>query len=60
MRMTVAGLRGSGRPVHLGMAIVLWLVGLPLFASAPALAQWGDGYQQPGNGSYYEIGRAHV
>lgn len=54
MRMTVAGLRGSGRPVHLGMAIVLWLVGLPLFASAPALAQWGDGYQQPGNGSYYE------
>ncbi|MEL6063081.1 MULTISPECIES: SGNH/GDSL hydrolase family protein [unclassified Methylobacterium] len=54
MRMKVAGRRGSRRPGHLGLVAALWLVGLPLFGAAPAFAQWGDGYQQPGNGSYYE------
>jgi hypothetical protein len=54
MRMNVAGRCGSRRPVHLGLATALWLVALPLLGGAPAFAQWGDGYQQPGNGTYYE------
>jgi hypothetical protein len=37
------------------VALSLWLTGLSLLGSAPALAQWGDSYQQPGgNGAYYE------
>jgi uncharacterized protein len=52
MRMKIAGWRASPRP---GLwATALWLLSLPLFDSAPAQAQWGDGYQQPGNGAYYE------
>ena len=54
MRMNVAGRCGSRRPVHLGLATALWLCALPLLGGAPAFAQWGDGYQQPGNGTYYE------
>ncbi|WP_267420848.1 DUF459 domain-containing protein [Methylobacterium sp. GC_Met_2] len=54
MRMNVAGRCGSRRPVHLGLATALWLGALPLLGGAAAFAQWGDGYQQPGNGTYYE------
>jgi hypothetical protein len=52
MRMTIAGWRASPRS---GVWVTaLWLLSLPLFGSAPAWAQWGDSYQQPGNGAYYE------
>ena len=52
--MKVAGGRGLIRSVSLGAVATLWLAGLPLLGGAPAFAQWGDGYQQPGGGSYYE------
>jgi uncharacterized protein len=42
------------RTACLGAVTALWLTGLGILGEAPALAQWGDGYQQPGNGSYYE------
>ena len=52
--MLVAGRRARIRPVPSGLAAASWLLGLALFCSAPAQAQWGDGYQQPGGGAYYE------
>ena len=52
--MQVAGRRHSTGPVLLGLAALSCLAGLSLFGSAPARAQWGDGYQQPSNGAYYE------
>lgn len=51
--MKVAGRRRSRWPVHPVVAALLWLIALPLSGAAPAAAQWGDGYQQPGGG-YYE------
>ncbi|MGU3665708.1 DUF459 domain-containing protein [Methylobacterium sp. A49B] len=54
MRMRVAGRRASGHPPLFGLAAILWIAGSALSGSLPAQAQWGDGYQQPGNGNYYE------
>jgi hypothetical protein len=52
--MKVAERRPTIRPVFQGLAILLCLACLPLLGSAPALAQWGDGYQQPGGGANYQ------
>jgi hypothetical protein len=54
MRMKVAVWRGTTRPALLGLAILLCEAGLALIGGTPAAAQWGDSYQQPGNGTYYE------
>jgi len=54
MRMKVAAWRRTTRPALLGLAVLLSEAGLALMGSAPAQAQWGDSYQQPGNGAYSE------
>jgi uncharacterized protein len=52
--MKVAGRRHLERPVLLGLAALLGVAGSSLLGSTTARAQWGDSYQQPGNGAYYE------
>ncbi|MCB4804031.1 SGNH family hydrolase [Methylobacterium brachiatum] len=54
MRMKVAVWRRTTRPALLGLGILLCEAGLALVGGTPARAQWGDSYQQPGNGTYYE------
>ena len=54
MRMRFAGRPAPIRPLLLGLAATLWFAGWAFLGPAPARAQWGDGYQQPGNGAYYE------
>ncbi|MHB2209482.1 SGNH/GDSL hydrolase family protein [Methylobacterium sp. CM6257] len=54
MRMKVAVRRHLRRPGILGLTAALCLAALGLFGSGPAQAQWGDTYQQPGNGAYYQ------
>ncbi|APT34311.1 hypothetical protein MCBMB27_05020 [Methylobacterium phyllosphaerae] len=52
--MVVARRRHSERPLLLGLAALLGLAGLSVLGGGPARAQWGDSYQQPGGGTYYE------
>lgn len=53
MRMRPARTRCTHRPVLFVLAALLGC--LPLLASAPARAQWGDSYDpQSGNGAYYQ------
>ncbi|KST61278.1 hypothetical protein AO398_00940 [Methylobacterium sp. GXS13] len=54
MRMRVAVWRRTTRPALLGLAVLLGQAALFLIGNTPARAQWGDGYQQPGNGAYSE------
>jgi len=54
MRMRVAVWRRTTRPTLLGLAVLLGQAALFLIGNTPARAQWGDGYQQPGNGAYSE------
>ncbi|MET0746183.1 MAG: SGNH family hydrolase [Microvirga sp.] len=54
MRMRVAVWRRTTRPALLGLAVLLGQAALSMIGNTPARAQWGDGYQQPGNGAYSE------
>ncbi|MDP4002305.1 DUF459 domain-containing protein [Methylobacterium sp. NEAU K] len=54
MHMRVAVWHRTTRPGLLGLAAMLCLAGSCLLYGAPARAQWGDSYQQSGNGTNYE------
>ena len=52
--MRVAVWHCTTRPVLLGLTMLLCQAGPLLLGGTPALAQWGDSYQRPGNGAYSE------
>lgn len=53
MRMRPARGRGTRGPIRIAGSALLGLC-LPLLIGTPARAQWGDSYEQPGNGGYYQ------
>ncbi|TXN74151.1 DUF459 domain-containing protein [Methylobacterium sp. WL18] len=52
--MGVAVWRRTARPAILGLAVLLSQAGLSLVGGTSAQAQWGDSYQRPEGGAYYE------